>query len=174
MLRELLAVLSVPQLEELRINGGWNVTALTSFFSGLSQPLKTLSVRGAYDIRRQELLLCLRQTPWLASLSISSCISRKIIRALTPTNAHPGTHLCPHLTSLNIRVTEGCSDTELGTMIESRCLVDPTDAQASALQSVHIDFESYTWPTEDLMCCFDRLKAEGLHVTFKQVKRKNE
>ena len=170
-LRDLLRVLSAPQLEELRINEGWNVAAVASFLAGLHRPLRCFSIRRIYGISGEELLQCLQQAPSLVSLSISSCVSDEVIHALTSSDANTIYHLCPRLTSLDIRVPDDCDETQLGNMIESRCVINSDNAGVSTLKSVHVDFQSRELPSETLTCCFDHLKANGLVITYNQVDR---
>jgi hypothetical protein len=95
----------------------------------------------------------------------------EVICALTPFYAGTEYPLCPHLTSLDIRVPSTCDETLLLTMIESRAIIDPDDARVSRLKSVHIDFHSRELPTESLMNSFNRLENNGLRVTYKQEER---
>jgi len=96
-------------------------------------------------------------------------MDQEVIRALTPSDGQKVSHLCPHLTSLNIRVKDRHSEKELGAMIESRLTINPADKPSTALKAIRVDFESDELPTESLMDRFDRLGAKGLSVTYKQL-----
>lgn len=166
-LQDLFSMLSLPQLQQLTIMEGWDVSAVVSFLSRLSNPLKSFSLESQiFDIPQMQLLQCLQAVPALVSLSISSVVEDEVICALTPSGAPEALHICPQLKSLRIKVAENYDEVKLAAMIEGRLRVALEDDKASRLEKIYIDFEGYCLPGDALRHCFVDFKNQGLEITY--------